>query len=74
VVQIHCVKIEVSVIHPGATKTNLQDHFEKHPLEALGIKNPILSDDIDLCVKFILEQPDHVCIPIMMIMPGEQKM
>ncbi|MEQ8554357.1 MAG: SDR family oxidoreductase [Cyclobacteriaceae bacterium] len=66
--------VKVSVIEPGATKTNLQDHFEKHPLQVLGIEKPILPEDIARCVKFILEQPDHVRIPVMMIMPGEQAM
>lgn len=66
--------LKVSVIEPGATKTNLQDHFEKHPLQVLGIEKPILPEDIARCVKFILEQPDHVRIPVMMIMPGEQAM
>ena len=66
--------VKVSLIEPGVTETRLQSHFEKHPKDVLGITQPLAPEDIARCVKFILEQPEHVRIPVMMILPGEQAM
>jgi NADP-dependent 3-hydroxy acid dehydrogenase YdfG len=66
--------IKVSVIQPGVTATELQDHFEVHPSKALNITQPLLPGDVARCVRFILEQPSHVRIPVMMMLPGEQAM
>ncbi len=66
--------IKVSVIEPGVVETELQDHFPIHPREVLGITSPLLPADIARCVRFLLEQPSHVRIPVMMILPGEQGM
>jgi len=66
--------IRVSVIEPGLVATELQDHFAVHPREALGITQPLVPADVARCVRFILEQPAHVRIPVMMILPGEQPM
>jgi NADP-dependent 3-hydroxy acid dehydrogenase YdfG len=66
--------IKVSVIEPGVVETELQDHFSVHPIKALGITQPLQAADIARCVRFILEQPEHVRIPVMMILPGEQGM
>ena len=66
--------IKVSVIEPGVVETELQDHFAVHPKEVLGITNPLQPSDIARCVRFVLEQPAHVRIPVMMVIPGEQAM
>lgn len=66
--------IKVSVIEPGVTTTELQDHFPVHPRETLGITQPLAVADVTRCIRFILEQPSHVRIPVMMILPGEQAM
>jgi NADP-dependent 3-hydroxy acid dehydrogenase YdfG len=66
--------IKVSVIEPGVVATELQNHFEIHPCDALGITSPLEPEDIARCVRFLLEQPPHVRIPVMMILPGEQPM
>lgn len=66
--------IRVSVIEPGLVMTELQDHFKVHPREALGITEPLVPADVARCVRFILEQPPHVRIPVLMILPGEQPM
>lgn len=66
--------IRVSVIEPGLVTTELQDHFPVHPREALGITQPLVPADVARCVRFILEQPAHVRIPVLMILPGEQPM
>jgi NADP-dependent 3-hydroxy acid dehydrogenase YdfG len=66
--------IKVSVIEPGLTRTELQDHFPVHPKDALGIEKPLECEDVARCIRFVLEQPAHVRIPVMMILPGEQSM
>lgn len=66
--------IKVSLIEPGVVETELQNHFPVHPKEILGITTPLQPADVARCVRFILEQPAHVRIPVMMILPGEQAM
>jgi NADP-dependent 3-hydroxy acid dehydrogenase YdfG len=66
--------IKVSTIEPGVVETELQDHFAVHPKQALGITAPLSPADIARAVRFILEQPAHVRIPVMMVLPGEQPM
>ncbi len=64
--------VKVSTIEPGLVATELQDHFEVHPAKAFGIEQPLKPEDIARCVRFMLEQPAHVRIPVMMVLPGEQ--
>jgi len=66
--------IRISAIEPGVVLTELHDHFEVHPKDAMGIQQPLVPADIARCVRFILEQPPHVRIPVMMVLPGEQPM
>jgi NADP-dependent 3-hydroxy acid dehydrogenase YdfG len=66
--------IRISVIEPGVVETELQNHFPIHPKQSLGITQPLSTADIARAVLFILEQPAHVRIPVMMILPGEQPM
>lgn len=66
--------IGVSVIQPGLTESELQDHFEHHPRDLLSITQPLSPEDVARCVRFILEQPSHMRIPVMMMLPGEQAM
>ena len=66
--------VKVSVIEPGVVATELQDHFPVHPKDVLGIDQPLQPVDIARCVRFVLEQPAHVRIPIMMVIPGQQSM
>lgn len=66
--------VKVSLIEPGVVDTELQNHFPNHPRDVLGISQPLSPADVARCVRFILEQPAHVRIPVMMILPGEQAM
>lgn len=66
--------IQVSMIEPGVVETELQNHFPVHPKELLGISQPLQPADVARCVRFMLEQPPHVRIPVMMVLPGEQPM
>lgn len=64
--------IKVTALQPGVCMTELHDDMEVHPRESLDISNPLHPEDIVRCVRFILEQPQHVRIPALMILPGEQ--
>jgi NADP-dependent 3-hydroxy acid dehydrogenase YdfG len=66
--------VRVSCIEPGLVSTELQDHFEVHPREMLGMEQPLEPEDIARVVRFMLEQPPHVSIPRIMILPSEQAM
>jgi len=66
--------VRVGCIQPGLVTTELQDHFEVHPRDMLGMEQPLEPEDIARCVRFMLEQPAHVSIPKMMVLPSEQAM
>jgi NADP-dependent 3-hydroxy acid dehydrogenase YdfG len=66
--------VRVGCIEPGLVNTELQDHFEVHPRDMLGMEQPLEPEDIARCVRFMLEQPAHVSIPRMMVLPSEQAM
>ena len=53
---------------------SLQDHFDVHPRDMLGMEHPLEPEYIARCVRFMLEQPPHVSIPKMMVLPSEQAM
>ena len=64
--------VKVSCIEPGIVDTNLCAHFEVHPKEVFNVKNELQPQDIARAVRFVLEQPDHVLIPRIMVLPAEQ--
>jgi NADP-dependent 3-hydroxy acid dehydrogenase YdfG len=66
--------VRVGCIEPGLVNTELQDHFEVHPRDMLEMKQPLEPEDIARAVRFMLEQPAHVSIPRMMVLPSEQAM
>lgn len=66
--------VRVCALEPGLVETHLQDHFPVHPKEALNIKYPVKPADIGRAIRFMLEQPDHVAIPRILVMPADQGM
>ena len=63
--------VQVSCIEPGLVMTELHKDWEVHPKEAMGIHEPLHTDDIVAMVKFIMQQPAHVWIPRLMILPKD---
>jgi len=63
--------IQVSCIEPGLVMTGLHDRWQTHPSESMGISEPLTVNDIVNAVLYMLEQPAHVRIPRLMILPGE---
>jgi NADP-dependent 3-hydroxy acid dehydrogenase YdfG len=64
--------VQVSVIEPGLVTTELHDHWETPPAEALNIPQPLKPTDVAHAVKFILSQPRNVRIPRLMVTPADQ--
>lgn len=65
--------IKVSCVQPGLVLTELHNHWDAHPMKTFNINKPLQPEDVARCVRFLLEQPDHVRIPKLMILPGEQE-
>lgn len=63
--------IQVSCIEPGLVMTELHKDWEVHPKDGMGIHEPLTPDDIVATVKFIMQQPAHVRIPRLMILPKD---
>jgi NADP-dependent 3-hydroxy acid dehydrogenase YdfG len=68
-IELSKTDVQVSCIEPGLVRTGLHDRWEVHPSELMGIAEPLTPDDIARMVLFILEQPAHVRIPQLMILP-----
>ncbi|MBN1347111.1 MAG: SDR family oxidoreductase [Phycisphaerae bacterium] len=66
--------VRVCAFEPGLVETHLQDHFPVHPKDALNIRHLVQPAEIGRIIRFILEQPDHVTIPRILVMPAEQAM
>ena len=65
--------LRVMVIEPGYTATNLQSHWTPEQKEMLkGIARPVQPEEIARAVQFMLEQPDHVVIPRLLMVPVDQ--
>ena len=65
--------VSVCCVEPGLVLTELHDAWEVHPRESLGIDPPLAPEDVARSVKFVLEQPPHVRIPRVMVLPGAHK-
>ncbi len=63
--------IKVSCIEPGLVMTELHKDWKIHPKESMNIYEPLNVDNIVDAVKFIMEQPAHVRIPKLMILPKD---
>jgi NADP-dependent 3-hydroxy acid dehydrogenase YdfG len=63
--------VKVAVVEPGRTGTHLFDHWpeEKQFDPAQGMLAP---EDVARCIRFILEQPDEVLVPRLLVVPARQ--
>jgi NADP-dependent 3-hydroxy acid dehydrogenase YdfG len=64
--------IQVSCIEPGLVMTELHHDWEVHPKDRSNIRDPLQPEDIARCIRFVLEQPPHVRIPRMLVLPRDQ--
>jgi NADP-dependent 3-hydroxy acid dehydrogenase YdfG len=63
--------IGVSSIGPGLVMTELHNHMPVHPAESFNIQKPLQPEDIACNVRYVLEQPEHVRIASMMVLPED---
>ncbi|MEB3182561.1 MAG: SDR family oxidoreductase [Nostocaceae cyanobacterium] len=63
--------IKVSCIEPGLVMTELHQDWQVHPSEMMNISHPLQPEDVAQCVRFLLEQPAHIQLPKLMILPDD---
>lgn len=63
--------IKISCIEPGLVMTELHNDWKVHPKESMNIHEPLTVNNIVDTVRFIINQPDHVRIPKLMILPKD---
>lgn len=63
--------IRVTNIQPGLVQTELHREYEVSMAKMRNITQPLLPEDIARMVLFVLQQPDHVRIPKLLITPFE---
>jgi len=67
--------IRIMVIEPGYTATQLQSHWTEKQKDSLrAMTHPLDPADIARGVKFMLEQPENVIIPRMLMVPVQQQL
>lgn len=63
--------VKVAALEPGRTDTHLFDHWsEDYKFDPA--QGYLEAEDIARCVRFILEQPDEVLIPRLLVVPAKQ--
>lgn len=63
--------VKVTCIEPGLVSTELHAQFEVHPRDSLGIRTPLEPEDVARCVLWALDQPPHVLIARLMVLPSD---
>lgn len=64
--------VKVAAIAPGTVDTGLYDHWGQDSKNWVMTGGALQPQDIARCVRFVLEQPDHVLIPRMLAVPINQ--
>ena len=63
--------IKISCIEPGLVMMELHKDWQVHPKERMHIQTPLTVENIVNTVQFIMNQPEHVRIPKLMILPKD---
>jgi len=66
--------IGVACVEPGLVQTELHREWPVPPAQSLNIQRPLQPEDIARVVRFILEQPDHVRLPRILVVPADQEL
>lgn len=64
--------IKVAAIAPGTVDTGLYDHWGQSDKDWVMSGGALQPEDIARAVRIVLEQPDHVLIPRMLVVPTNQ--
>ena len=63
--------VQITCIQPGLVLTELHNEWDVHPVEMFDIKEPLSVKDVVESIRYVMQQPGHVRIPKLMILPGE---
>ncbi len=66
-------KIRVSCVQPGLTKTELARNAPVQPEQAQSVAHPLQASDVARCILFMLQQPEYVTIPQLLLLSTEQE-
>ncbi len=64
--------VKVSVVEPGLVRTDLHRDHAVRPEVVQNVPAPLLPDDVARAVVFAVEQPAHVLVPRVMVLPAGQ--
>jgi NADP-dependent 3-hydroxy acid dehydrogenase YdfG len=73
-IELARTSVRLTNVQPGLVLTELHRHMARHPKDALGIEQPLTPQDIARAVLFALEQPAHVQINSIQIVPCGQEL
>jgi NADP-dependent 3-hydroxy acid dehydrogenase YdfG len=73
-IELAGANVAVSCVEPGLVLTEFHDRWDTHPMKTMNVPHPLLPEDVARCVRFVLEQPAHVRIPKLLVVPGEQEL
>jgi NADP-dependent 3-hydroxy acid dehydrogenase YdfG len=65
-------RIRVSCVQPGLTKTELARDAAVQPEQVQGVAHPLQAVDVARAVVFMLQQPEYVTIPQLLLLSSEQ--
>jgi len=64
--------VKVAAIAPGTVDTGLYNEWSKDDKNYITSGGALQPEDIARCVRFMLEQPNHVLIPRLLAVPSNQ--
>lgn len=64
--------IKITCIEPGLVVTDLHREFKVRPEKMQNIARPLQPIDVARTILYALEQPEHINIPRLMVLPQDQ--
>lgn len=64
-------RIKVSCVAPGLVKTELHRDVAVHPSISRDIKRPLQAEDVASAIAWVLEQPAHINVPQLVVLPQD---
>lgn len=65
--------VKVSCVAPGLVMSELHRDLEVHPSKSRNISRPLQPEDVAESILFVLQQPAHIAIPKMLILPQDHR-
>lgn len=65
--------IKITAVEPGLVVTDLHRDYAERPEKMINMAKPLSTQDVARAVLFALQQPDHVSVPQVMVLPQEQQ-